>query len=249
MRSCQPRTFRPVVEGLEPREVPTTLHGSTSHPNPVVPAPGPAGGWTVRHTRFVFRAHQGGIKILFLGDSLTTDWQGTGRVAWKRYFSPLGAADFGIAGDTTQTLLWRINNGELEGIRPQVVVLLIGTNNLGTAAAGPVADGIISITRALHTYLPAARILLLGILPRGGPAEAALRGEIGAINQQLARLSGPHVRFLDLGGLFAGADGAPRPDLFLPDFVHLSAAGYSVLGQALGPAAKALMTPGGVTPR
>src|ERR1700683_5522093 len=83
------------------------------------------------HQEFLRRGAQGKIGVLFLGDSITELWNTTGRDVWARFYFNLYPANFGISGDQTQNVLWRIENGELDNINPKVVVLLIGTNNIG----------------------------------------------------------------------------------------------------------------------
>src|SRR5919199_5547543 len=96
------------------------------------PVPRKEPNWVKRHEGFVERARKGDVDVLFLGDSITHDWEGRGKEAWKERFEPLKAANFGIGGDRTQHVLWRITKGkELEGIHPKVVTLMIGTNNMG----------------------------------------------------------------------------------------------------------------------
>ncbi len=229
--------FRPSVEMLERRDVPSAGVLST---DPTVPVPAPVGAWVRQHQFFSNLARNGHANLLFLGDSITARWLTVGRASWNRYFAPTGAYDFGISGDATQNLLWRITHGELNGMQSRVIVLMIGTNNLSTSTAGPIVNAISSITQVIHTYLPNSKILLLGILPRGGPQDTDLRAEIAAINSQLFKLSSHSLRFVDVGGLFVNPDGTPRADL-LPDTLHLSASGYRVLARAISPVVSQLL--------
>src|SRR5687767_6832212 len=93
-------------------------------------SPEQSADWMRRHERYVVRAQEGSIDLLFVGDSLTEGWGLRGAAAWQRFFAPLRAAHFGASGDRTQQVLWRLSHGELTGFSPAVVVLLIGTNNL-----------------------------------------------------------------------------------------------------------------------
>jgi lysophospholipase L1-like esterase len=229
------RRFRPHFEQLESRDTPST--------SPVLAVPARSTSWLDSHVQFVKLAHEGGINVLFLGDSITQRWLSVGRATWNRDFASLGTYDFGIMGDATQNLLWRVTHGELIGINPKVVVLMVGTNNLSTANAAQITAGISATTKAIHNALPSTKILLLGILPRGGPEDTALRTESAAINQRLTKLAnGGSVRFLDASGLFLGSDGMPRLDL-MPDQLHPSAAGYQALGQAIVPIVRAMLAP------
>src|SRR5262245_61222819 len=130
----------------------------------VFPAPRKDKGWTTRHDRFVERAKKGEVDLLFLGDSITQGWENAGKEQWKKAFDPLKAANFGISGDRTQHVLWRITEGkELEGIQPKAVVLMIGTNNMGSNTAEQIAEGITAIVKELRNQRPHAKVLLLGV--------------------------------------------------------------------------------------
>jgi lysophospholipase L1-like esterase len=192
--------------------------------------------WMKRHAEFVSLAQRGGVDVLFIGDSITDYWRSRGKAVWDRAFAPLRAANFGISGDRTQQVLWRITHGELEGITPKVVVLLIGTNNLdpglGTNSLTPsntppeIIAGVTAIVRALQASQPGVRVLLLGILPRG-EKDAPVRQKIAAVNAGLAKLAaGREVRFLDIGPQFLTPDGALSTG-FMPDMLHLDEAGYA----------------------
>src|SRR5690349_10197935 len=140
----------------------------------IVPAPRDA-NWVKRHEGFVQEARQGGIDLLFLGDSITDFWRSRGSNVWNQYYAPRHAANFGISGDRTQHVLWRMDHGELEGIKPRVVVLMIGTNNTGKERGSnqirntvpETIAGVQAVVRELREKLPGSKILLLGIFPRG----------------------------------------------------------------------------------
>jgi hypothetical protein len=107
--------------------------------------------WVKRHEAFLDRAKKGDVDVLFLGDSITQGWEGSGKPVWREHFEPLKAANFGIGGDQTQHVLWRITEGkELEGIQPKAVVLMIGTNNMRSNNAEEIAEGITPIVHALR---------------------------------------------------------------------------------------------------
>jgi beta-glucosidase len=210
-----------------------------------VPAPklGPDGRMDAHfrkmHESFLLRRTQGPIGVLFLGDSITEGWSGRGKRVWDMYYANLDAANFGISGDRTQHVLWRIENGELDGISPKVVVLMIGTNNVIGYPAEDVLKADELIVQRIHEKLPDAKLLLLGIFPRGGdpkdPRVAVMRAKIKTVNQGLATLDdGNKTRFLDFGSKFLNDDGSlPRP--IMPDFLHPSAAGYQVWADAMAP--------------
>lgn len=176
------------------------------------------------------RRAAGDIGWLFLGDSITQRWDAD---VWRQSFGALNAANFGLDGDRTQHLLWRITEGgELDGLAPDTVVLLIGVNNIATDPPEHVAAGIGKLVDVVSEKLPSARILLFAIFPAGsapGPFRERIR-KTNAIAAGLDRR--PHVRFLDIGDRFLDADqGIPRA--LMPDALHLSPAGYRVWAETL----------------
>ncbi len=197
------------------------------------------------HNKFLGIAKEGKVDVLFLGDSITQGWAGSGKEAWKKTFEPLKAANFGIGGDRTQHVIWRITEGkELEGINPKVAVMMIGTNNAGGNSATEIADGIKEIVSILRKQKPSMKILLLGVFPRGGknpklfkdPMKAAateLNPKIKQINDILASTSwDKDVQYLDIGSKFLDSDGALEKGI-MPDFLHLSSKGYEIWTEAI----------------
>ena len=174
------------------------------------------------------RAKQGHIDLLFLGDSITAGWlwDKGGLNVWNKYYAPRHAAEFGIGYDRTQNVLWRIGHGELDGLEPKVVVLLIGTNNAGNEDNGKprnttpeIVEGVTTIVQELRRRLPQGKVLLLGIFPRG-EKDDPVREQVREVNAQLARLDdGRRVRFLDISPRFLAADGTLSRDL-MPDLLH-----------------------------
>lgn len=157
-----------------------------------------------------------------------------GKDIWPRYFEQYDAANFGIGGDKTQHLLWGIENGELDGISPQVVVVMIGTNNIGASAANIVKANQ-KIVSEIHRRLPASKVLLLGLLPRGAGRNNPMRAKIQAINAELARFDdGRQTRFLDFGARLLEADGSISPET-MPDALHPTARGYQIWADAMQP--------------
>lgn len=209
----------------------------------IQPAPR-EGNWVKRHESFVAIAQKGGVDVLFLGDSITDFWrredgpQG-GRSVWEKNFAPLRAANFGISGDRTQHVLWRLANGELEGLSPKVVVLLIGTNNTGLErdkvtprnTATETIAGVTAVVKTLRTRLPSSKILLHAIFPRADNDVSP--PQIREINAALAQLAdGQSVRFLDLNEKLLSADGALNKEV-MPDLLHPNARGYEIWAAAI----------------
>ena len=204
---------------------------------PYIAAPRPwsKDKWLAQHAAFVARAKQGGIDVIFLGDSITENFATRGKDAWQSEIASLGdVADFGIGGDRTQFVLWRAQHGELAGSDARVVVLMIGTNNLASATPRNIAGGVAAIVSAVKAALPHATIVLNAILPRGD-RDDPLRAKVADVNARIATLAnGRTIRWLDAGAGFVDAGGNPRPEL-MPDKLHPSAAGYDVWAAALRP--------------
>ncbi len=190
------------------------------------------------HQEFLDRAKQGNIDLLFLGDSITEGWRNAQDV-WTDHYGKDNPANFGIGGDRTQHVLWRIDNGELDGINPKVLVLMIGTNNTGANTADEIAAADIKIVREIHQKLPNTKVLVLGIFPRGvdpqNPQVGAVRDLINQVNTQLAKLDdGDKTRYLDIGGKFLNDDGIIRFNV-MHDALHPTPAGYKIWADAMQP--------------
>jgi lysophospholipase L1-like esterase len=199
--------------------------------------------WNARHEKLLEHSKQGGIDLLFLGDSITEGW--ADNPTWKARYAPRSAANFGIGGDTTQNVLWRLRNGEVEGLKPKVVVLLIGTNNFGLHDDPPdaVVRGIKAVLVELRKRLPETKVLLLGILPRDADPGTDLRIRIRETNAKLADFDDGHdIRFLDIGHALLEPDGRLSKEV-MPDFLHLSEAGYARWAEAMEPVLAAMLAP------
>ncbi|QEL16447.1 GDSL-type esterase/lipase family protein [Limnoglobus roseus] len=198
------------------------------------------------HAAFQSRAKKGNVDVLFLGDGITQGWIEAGGKVWTTRFGAWNAANFGLDGDRTQHVLWRIKDGkELDGIDPKVIVLLVGTSNLVSNSADDVAAGVKAIVTELRGQKPKAKILLLGIFPRkGGKEEADLKTPNVAaadelnpkpkqVNAKLAKLDdGQAVTFLDIGDKFLDASGGLSKAV-MSDYVHLTEQGYTIWADAI----------------
>lgn len=194
------------------------------------------------HGQLLEKARQGGIGIYFLGDSITRRWGATDYpdflAHWKQSFHGWNAANFGWGADKAQHMLWRLRNGELDGVNPKVIVLLAGTNNVGRdpAAEAKVAEvtrGIAALVKLCRDKAPAATIILMGILPRND--NPAVMPGINRINANLARLAdGKTVRYLNINDRLADANGRLIEGMTV-DQLHLSLKGYQVWAEALKP--------------
>lgn len=197
--------------------------------------------WNQMHEANVKRAKDGKLDLLFLGDSITQGWNNN--AVWQKAYGTLKAANFGIGGDTTENVLWRIQNGEIEGLSPKVVVLLIGTNNFGLEGHQPdaVAKGVAAIVQTLRKKLPSTKVLLLAVFPRDEKPDAGSRKAIKKLNELIAPLADKkNIRFLDIGAKLANPDGTLSTDV-MPDFLHLSEKGYQIWADAMDPLLKEMM--------
>ena len=224
-----------------------TAHALAPAPRSWMTTPTPRPGeWMKRHHELVKQAQAGGIDVLFAGDSITEGWGHVGQASWKKHFQPVKSANFGLSGDGTHNLLWRFQNGELDGFEARVVVLLIGTNNIPKTFenttpqlyAPQVAEAIELLIATLRARQPKARILVHGILPRGEWPNQT-RECIRLVNERLARLAEDRVHFVDLGALFL--DGDHLSASVMPDFLHPNTRAYAAWAPQLAPAVKDLL--------
>jgi len=198
--------------------------------------------WVQRHEGFVKEAQRGGVDLLFMGDSITDFWRNRGSNVWNQYYAPRHAVNFGISGDRTQHVLWRMEHGELDGIKPKVVVLMICTNNTGKEKNGQprntvpeTVEGVTAVVHELRTKLPESKILLLSIFPRGADLNDPQRGQVALINSILPALAdGKSVTYLDIGYKFLEQDGT-LPKSIMPDLLHPNARGYQIWAEAMEP--------------
>ena len=196
--------------------------------------------WREMHAEDVAIAHEGGVDLLFLGDSITEMWPET---AWNKHFDPLNAANFGIGGDRTENLIWRLQNGATGKLDPGVVVVMIGTNNfgLGDDSVEQVTRGIEAVVDEVENAFEDARIVLLGILPRDAEAGTPFREMIIATNQSIAALGErDNVSFHDIGSAFLEPDGTLSPEI-MGDFLHPTEKGYAVFAEQLMPILEPLL--------
>ena len=221
----------------------------------------------IAHRQLVDKARRGGIDVYFAGDSITRRW-GTSDAAYRQFldnwthnFFGWNAANFGWGGDTVQNVLWRLSEGELDGVRPKVIVVMAGTNNVGgTPREGVdqgvvefVANGMRAILEVAQKKAPGATVILMGITPRTDSLDgASVMPTIDAINDRYARMadgaarSRGRVRYLNINRELAKADGAPREGVTV-DGLHLSVTGYQVWADALKPVLTEILGPPAAT--
>jgi lysophospholipase L1-like esterase len=185
-----------------------------------------------KHEAFLQRAKAGPVGLLFLGDSITEGWNSVPGL-WDEHFGRHQPANFGIGGDQTQHVIWRLENGELDGIDPRVVVLMIGTNNSGANTAPQITAATRKIVRLIQNHLPRTQVLLLAIFPRGPRVDSRGASEDGVtrmaviqdVNTELARLD---------DGRMVRPDGK-IPLEVMPDQLHLSPLGYRIWAEGMQP--------------
>jgi lysophospholipase L1-like esterase len=197
------------------------------------------------HEQLIEKTKKGRIDVYFVGDSITRRWGATDYpdflANWKQNFHGWNAANFGWGADSTQHILWRLQNGELDNVRPKIIVVMAGTNNVGNAMPpggddAKVADitkGLKSILDACRQKAPDAVIVLMGLTPRND--NMSVMATINKINANLAGFAeGQKVRYLNINDKLADSDGKLR-DGMSSDRLHLSTKGYQVWADALKP--------------
>lgn len=198
--------------------------------------------WIPRHKAILERNQAGDVDVILLGDSITQGWEQVGRQIWNRFFKDLKAVNMGFGGDKTQHVIWRIDHGELDGIEPRLVVLLVGTNNAWDGNHRETVDGIEEIILKIRYKLPNAKILLHAIFPRGEIDDPKRRVNEKA-NTLLPDLADNEwVYFLDFNDRFMKPDGTLMP-LYNPDQVHLNEVGYEAWATALKPELERILHP------
>jgi lysophospholipase L1-like esterase len=204
-----------------------------------------------KHQANVARAKQGNIDLLFLGDSIMQGWSSGGdwgQAVFDKYYAQYNTAVFAIGYDRTQHLLWRLANGEGEGYTPKVIELLIGTNNLGPNTPAETILGEKAVIDDLRRRFPDARILVLGIFPRGNAGDP-IRKDIAAVNDALEKMADQkHIFYLDIGGIFLHKDLSPSSTL-KADHLHPSAEGYRAWAEIVQPTLDELLKDTGVIPK
>jgi len=207
------------------------------------------------HGQRLDKARKGGIDIYFEGDSITRRWGATDYpdllANWKQNFFGWNAADFGWGADSVQNILWRLENGELDGVNPKVIVLLAGTNNVGgmvppegdDAKVTDISRGLEAVLHTMQWKAPNATIILTAIFPRND--NMAVMPTIDKINANLAKLAdGKRVRFLNLNAKLADQDGKLYDGMMnVRDKLHPQLPGYQVWAEALKPIFNELLGP------
>jgi lysophospholipase L1-like esterase len=206
----------------------------------------PTAGSAGRHAQFMNIATNSDFDVLFLGDSITDLWNveddGNGNPGGKRvfnkYFGDMKVANFGISGDTTQGVLWRLQNGEGKGHKPKAVMLMLGTNNTGGASGEEIAEGIGAVVLELRNDFPDAKIMLLAIFPRGTSPNDSNRRKCETANKIIAKLDDQkHVFFTDINSKFLNPNGS-LIGFRTTDNLHPVEEGYEIWASSVAPTLK-----------
>jgi (4-O-methyl)-D-glucuronate---lignin esterase len=221
---------------------------------PDVPAPRTDSNSMLAHRQLLAKRTQGRIDVYFVGNSITRRWGATDYpellANWKANFFGWNAADFGWGGDRIQHMLWRLEDGELDGVNPKVIVILAGTNNVDKVPGGD--EKVAGIVRGLRALVdlcrrkaPNATIIITGIFPRND--NMAVVPEINRINAALARFAdGRSIRYIDINDKLADSDGHLFEGM-MGDKLHPTVKGYQIWADALKPLLTELLGPPAAT--
>lgn len=216
-----------------------------SHPA-VTPAPRAALNWWMpRHQAVLDRVARGNVDLLMVGDSITHYWERDGKAVWDKYYARRNAANLGFSGDRTEHVLWRLQNGEIENIKPKLAVLMIGTNNSNGDQYTPeqIADGIKAIVCTLRAKLPETKVLILAVFPRGDASQRSI--DQRAKNAEASRLASQladdkMIFFLDINKALLNEQGVLTREV-MPDLLHPGEKGYRLWAEAMEPTIARLM--------
>ncbi len=204
--------------------------------------------WWERHERVLKMQAEINPEIVLIGDSITHFWggepksqiHGSGDV-WRALFAPYRVLNMGFGWDRTQNVLWRLDHGELDGLNPEVVIILIGTNNTSETlnaranTAGEIAEGLRAICDRVEMKAPNAKIVVMAVFPREREPDHPRRKLIGEINARYAELAEERgYTFVDIGPQLLESDGTLSEET-APDFCHLTDRGYRHWADALRP--------------
>ena len=198
--------------------------------------------------RFVEKNEQlkkGDAELLLIGDSITHGWDNAGaKEAREKYLDCWKWVNLGFSGDRTEHVLWRLENGPMDAVKPKAIMLMIGTNNIGHGSSAPkdAADGVQAIVKKLGTLYPEAKILVLNVFPRDEKPDGNGRKQINEINALLPELlkDQKNVTLMSINAAFLDADGT-LPKSVMPDFLHPQAGGYMTWGGLVHPVLKLML--------
>ena len=193
--------------------------------------------WDARHRELLKMNKDNSPQIVFLGNSITQYWGGQpesflrrGEASWKTILDPLGVRNFGYGSDRIENVLWRVYHGELDGYQAKQVMVMIGTNNLGSNTNEEIIAGLKLLTQAIKWRQPTAGILLMGIFPRREQEQ-----RVAYLNEQIVKLTGDeNINYTNPGSLLLNGSGKIE-ETYFEDGLHPNARGYEIFAKALKP--------------
>lgn len=204
-------------------------------PSSVIPQPRYENDWEHQVAQQFEAVTAEDYELVFVGDSITEYWGREGQDVWNEYFGNRNALNFGIGGDRTENVLWRIDHAQLDQLSPKVAVVMIGVNNYDVNDAYEISEGTRTIVDRLSDLWPDAQILVMGILPAGWRAPNELRDTMAAASARVERtVPGGNVHYLNINERFLDAEGYLLPGLLIDAF-HLSPKGYRVWAEEMEP--------------
>ena len=233
------RIFFPVLSLFLSIAASTFAQDAKPH-DAILPVPRGA-NWMKRHESFNARVKQGNVDLLLIGDSITHGWEHRGKKVWEKFYGKRNAVNLGIGGDRTQHVIWRLDNGNIDGISPKLAVIMIGTNNAGGNTPEQIAEGIKVIVERLRKKLPKMHVLVLGIFPRG-TSDSDKHRQVNMKANKIVEKMADHdmVHYLNIGETFLH-DKRVLHRKIMPDLLHLTEGGYTIWAEAIEPTVAKLM--------
>ncbi len=231
--------FSAAAQTNAPAMVAPGVHTNTA----IIPVPR-VGSATNRQALVLQRAkdNPGEYDIEFIGDSITQGWEGAGKNVWQEFYGQRKVINLGVGGDRTQHVLWRFEQGQLDGIKAKAAVVMIGTNNSNKDdnSEADILAGVTAIVNQIRQRQPDTKIILLGIFPRG-QTFSPQRGKILQVNQALSRLDdGKNIFYMDFGAQMIENDGSISKAM-MRDYLHPVEAGYKIWANAIEPKLKEIL--------
>jgi lysophospholipase L1-like esterase len=220
-------------------EAPVVVHTNTA----IIPVPR-TGNITNRQSLVLQRAkdNPGDYDIEFIGDSITQGWEGAGKNVWQEFYGQRKVINMGVSGDRTQHVLWRFEQGQLDGVKAKAAVVMIGTNNSNKDdnSEADILEGVTAIVNQIRQRQPDTKVLLMAIFPRGS-SFSTQRGKILQVNEALAKLDdGKNIFYIDIGPQLIESDGSISKSM-MRDYLHPGEAGYKVWANAVEPKLKEIL--------
>lgn len=208
----------------------------------VKPTPRGEQWWQERHAQIDNRLKQTDTQLVFIGDSITQGWEGDGKKVWEKFYGPRKAVNMGIGGDRTQHVLWRLEHGNFDLVKPKLAVVMIGTNNSNGKdnTAEEIGEGITKIVKTLREKQPEMKVLILAIFPRGDKPNPQREKNAAASAIAAKQADDKMVFYMDIGPKFLEADGTLSKEI-MPDLLHLNEKSYTIWAESIEGKVKELL--------